>query len=475
MSGSRTAPLLTEFDRRFSRTVAGRPYPERARQFIGCDTEQLPPNELTRQIEAAMRSRMTFAAGLGSYREHRQLLDDYTQSILAVREATDEFRQVVEALWRMNTEFRSEGPVNAKARDKVLADLYARLSEQVHLSLKPPSAMLSASLEAMPVGLAEIELRDALDKAAHGLAMQVCDLLDRMTEQELVGLVDWKTDTACDAYFYRYVIIQEQLGKQVIAGKREVLAVHERGFAQVQEVTQEMLHVEKGRHTQRHALYWLYLSDAKATRIEDFHGVVPADILRFLESLPEWLRGLVRIVDGTRRSERIIAQDVKVEEYEDTTVVLLHEEERIVYDPLVTFGHYVLTGWGEEEAAVETATQWAGGLRILAVLLLFLATGLVALGQLAHRGFGVGAAVVAGLGLAVFLAERAQRSVAEGRGPSIVRLVLPGLWWIMLCLGLFGVTVGLTSSQSLLLVAGTSLLLASGAAYGLTRRSETKQ
>lgn len=475
MSGSRTAPLLTEFDRRFSRTIAGRPYPERSRRFTGCDSQQLPPNELTKQIEAAIRSRMRFAAGLGSYRDHRALLDDYTQSIQAVREATQDIHKAVEALWQLNTEFQSEGPVNAKARDKVLGELHTKLSEQVHLSLKPPSGMLSASLEAMPVGLAEIELRDALDKAVQGLAMQVCDLLDRMTEHELVGLVDWKTETACDAYFYRYVIIQEQLGKQVIEGKREVVAIHERGFHRVQEVTQEMLHVEKGRHTQRHALYWLYLSDAKATRIEDFRGVVPADIQRFLDCLPEWLRGLVRIVDGTRRSERIIAQDVKVEEYEDTTVVLLHEEERIVYDPLVTLGHYVLTGWGEQETAVETATQWAGGLLVLAALLLFLATGLVALGQLAHRGLGVAGAVVAGLGLAVFLAERAQRSVAEGRGPATVRLILPGLWWTMLCLGLFAVTVGFTSGQSLLLVAGTSLLLASGASYGLTRRSGTKK
>ena len=54
-------------------------------------------------------------------------------------------------------------------------------------------------------------------------------------------------------------------------------------YARVQEVTQEMFQVEKGRHTERHALYWLYLSDARATRVEDFHGVIPADIRRFLD------------------------------------------------------------------------------------------------------------------------------------------------------------------------------------------------
>jgi apolipoprotein N-acyltransferase len=106
----------------------------------------------------------------------------------------------------------------------------------------------------------------------------------------------------------------------------------------------------------------------------------------------------------------------------------------------------------------------------LAVLLLFLAAGLVALGQLAHPAFGIGAAVVAGLGLVAFLAERAQRSTAERRPPSLARLGTAGLWWIMLCLGLFGTTVGLISGQSLLVVSGVSVLLAAGAAWALVRR-----
>jgi len=467
MSSSQVSALATQSNQRFVRTVASRPYPTFARPFVHFDPEHLPPLDLTGQIEAAMRSRMTLAPGWGVYENHQELMDDYAQSMQVVRKATADVRQMIESLLRLNTTFHSVGEVNTKARDEFLTALRGQLSERVDLRLTPPSSLLSAALEAKPVAQVEMELRRSIDEAVRDLATQVCDLLDRMADHDLVGLVDWQTDTACDAYFYRHLIAQEQLSKELVAGNWRVVAVHDEDLVRVFEVTRHIFQVEKGRHIQLHVMYWLYLTDARANHVDDFRGIVPIDVQRFLASLPDWLRGLVRIVDGTRRHEEVSALDVRVEKYVDAKVVKIHEAEVCEFDPLVTLGHYVLTGWGKEEIGIETARQFSVNLSILGVLLLFLATGLFALGQLAHEAFGVGAAVVGGIGLAVFVAELGQRSIAKRRKLSLFRLGAASLWWTVLSLGLFGTTMGLISRQWLLVASCASAVVAMGAMWGL--------
>ena len=78
MSTSRTPPLLSESRGDSLAPSQADPTPSVARRFIGCDTEHLPPNELTAQIEAAIRSRMTFASWPRFVSgNHRELMDDY--------------------------------------------------------------------------------------------------------------------------------------------------------------------------------------------------------------------------------------------------------------------------------------------------------------------------------------------------------------------------------------------------------------
>ena len=103
MSSSQVSALTTQSNQRFVRTVASRPYPTFARPFVHFDPEDLPPLDLTGQIEAAIRSRMTLAPGWGVYQDIQELMDDYAQSMQVVRKATADVRQMIESLLRLNT------------------------------------------------------------------------------------------------------------------------------------------------------------------------------------------------------------------------------------------------------------------------------------------------------------------------------------------------------------------------------------
>ena len=438
---------------RFSRMVAGRLYPRFARSHLPPDEEDLS-NDFTAEVERTIRTRLSFAEEAQGYRDHAKLLDDYAQSIQVIREATQQVREMAEAAFRLNTDFQSEKRVSVKARDQFLAEHFEALSREINISLAPPSGILGAELEALPVEMAEIQLRGALDKAVHGFAMQVCDLLDRMGDLELAGLVDWKTHTACNGFFYQDIIIQEELGQQVIKGAKETVAVHDRGRYRVYKVNQEVIKITKGQHTLRHALHETYLSDAESHLTDQFTGIVPGDIRQFLGQLPDWLREMVRIVDGNRRSYRIIAQDVRTEEYEDTEVKILREEEKVVYCPLVTLGHYVLTGWGDEENAVEVARQRSLSLLPLAVVLQLLAIGLFILGQQRHPGFGTAAAVTAALGLTLFLESRRQRRIAASVPGNLLRTVSAAFVWTLFAVGLMALPAGAMSGNTALVIVG---------------------
>ena len=371
-----------------------------------------------------------------------------------VRRATAEVREVAESVFRLNTEFHCEGEVHAAARDRFLTEHFERLSREINLSLNPPSGILRAELEAMSVEAAESELRGALDTAASGFAMQVCDLLDRMSDLDLVGLIDWRTETACQSYFYRDIIIQEELGRQTIRGARDLVAVHERGLYSVLEVNQEVIETIQGQHTQRHALCEMYLSEAKPHAVGDFAGIVPKDIRRFLARMPGWLLQTVRIIGGRRRSYRIIAQDVRSEQFEETETKIILEHERVVGCPLVTMGHYVLTGWGDEEDSAEIARQWRWRLLPLAIVLQLLAVVLFLLGRQHGLAFSYAAAVSAALALLFYLESRRQRRIAKSVPGRFLRTVFVATVWTFFSVGTMALPAGILESRVPLLAVG---------------------
>ncbi len=65
-------------------------------------------------------------------------------------------------------------------------------------------------------------------------------------------------------YFFRYVIVQENMGRETIVSEPQILAVHDRLMSVVREIGQIETKITQGKHTRQIASYQLYLSQTKS-------------------------------------------------------------------------------------------------------------------------------------------------------------------------------------------------------------------
>lgn len=87
---------------------------------------------------------------------------------------------------------------------------------------------------------------------------------------------------------------------------------------------------------------------------------MPPQIVRLVESIPEWLYPFVEVIDGHIVRELIVERDVAVEDWTKTAVrdepiidVKVRDEPIFGRDPGSVIGPYVLSGWGSVEIRKE--------------------------------------------------------------------------------------------------------------------------
>jgi hypothetical protein len=94
--------------------------------------------------------------------------------------------------------------------------------------------------------------------------------------------------------------------------------------------------------------------NAVCTTIRNSQVVMPPQVARLVEQVPDWLYPFVHVIDGDIFRERIIEQDTGVETWTD-----VHVRDEPIYgcEPGVIIGPYVLTGWGPREVGQEQARR----------------------------------------------------------------------------------------------------------------------
>jgi hypothetical protein len=171
---------------------------------------------------------------------------------------------------------------------------------------------------------------------------------------------------------------------------------------------------------------------------------------------------LLRIVDGTRMSALIWKVLVREERWEDRKTWKIYSTEKIAFEPtpvwcpVVMLGHYVLTGWGQEEKVLEDARRWSWSLLLIAVMLQAMACGLIALSRLLHPVCNYGAVVAGAMGMLSFMGSVWERTAARQQPRDLPRLLSLGLRWFTGSVGLMGTTLGFVGNKVSLVIFGVA-------------------
>jgi len=446
---------------RHMRKLAQRRYPERAvlegPGFIGPD-----PRALETVLRNSLRPQMALYLQAGKYRDHDSLMDDYSRSVAVLRQAAEDVRGLARRLWRLN--------VRHVSNDQFVQQIEGAFSEQYYGSMvgvavdcvNPPLGAVSARLEARPVEDAEVELRGRLDRDVEKLVAEVKDLFGRMDRLELVGRIDWATDSACDSYYFEDVVVHEKGDTQTYYGlSRESQPDYMLGARRVR---QETLDVTNTRHTVHHGIHIKVLGKAREHRIGDFRGVVPKEVGEYLQATPLWVREMLRIVDGKTRFDNVVDVEIDLAERK-VGEPKVREWVLPAYCPLVTIGDYVLTGWGNREGTIETARQNYAWLYVLAFSLLALSGVLTGLGRVMSPWLAYVATVPAILSIVAFVEGRREQAISRQQSMSLLAILGSAIVWFVLCLGIQALGVGISTMNWILI--GLGLLLTWVAASGL--------
>ena len=118
--------------------------------------------------------------------------------------------------------------------------------------------------------------------------------LDRLVNNEGVGLIQWLNGSLCKFHFFRDVVVHE-LQKSTAHETRTV----SRPNASSQFVTTvSEVRAQSGVNTQRLARHEHELMNAVAQSVQECSLIIPRTVQRVVELIPDWLQPLAKIVSG---------------------------------------------------------------------------------------------------------------------------------------------------------------------------------
>jgi hypothetical protein len=225
-----------------------------------------------------------------------------------------------------------------------------------------PSVLLGKELDVKTLAkqreIAFAQLRDSLRRNVAELVESFFLMLEQLVNKEVVGLIEWRSDSLCRFHFFRRLVTHVSDGQSVEEREADY-------WRQVDGRTVALR--EKSIHTttkwrEIHELIRHEQQLMKASkRPLDSPGVaVPEEIRRVAASIPAWLSPFVRVAVGDCFRERIIRHAEKEKHWEDTKVNRrVFERPVLYYDPAITIGEFVLLGWGRREEEHEKQRRTA--------------------------------------------------------------------------------------------------------------------
>ena len=346
---------VSRADRQFpSLTQAYRSPPRnRIRKLL----QQPSDEQLPRQLSQAISQRLPWhTIPLTESPDRETVATAYINSLKTLSECYNEIRNVVLEACRANLEFRAnDNETHKEARDAVLGEKLDDMMTQAFAAWLPAKNSLTANLLSSLPDVVVLKLNASLSEEVAAFSRQLFELLDRMVDTELFGLVEWLPNQCCCYHFFRRVVIQgAEVRTQSINESFDEDADPDsiRGPTGRRRVTS----TRSVKHEIRFARHQHELINAVRTSVRNSTVIMPPQIVRLVNSIPEWLYSFVEVIDGQIVRELIIERDVSVE---DWTKVDVRDEPIMDIDPGIVIGPYVLSGWGSLEIRKEQERRQA--------------------------------------------------------------------------------------------------------------------
>ncbi len=278
--------------------------------------------------------------------DRETVVSAYTESLQLLNRFRDDVQNVVRQACQANLEFRQEaGSTHVEARDATLKEKLDKMMSAATAEWDSAMSIASAKLLSQAPEIYTPRLQESLTGEVAKFTKQFFAMLARLVDQELCGLVEWLPNHCCRYHFFRHVVVQGA------AETSEFSTWHDDDdefipFTRTQRTTTS--HTVP--HKIRLARHQHDLINAIRTSIENSSVVMPLQVQRLIEAIPEWLYPFVEVIDGQIVRERIAERDIAVA---DWSRVEVRDVPTIDFDPAVIIGPFVLSGWGAVEIREE--------------------------------------------------------------------------------------------------------------------------
>ncbi len=199
----------------------------------------------------------------------------------------------------------------------------------------PSDAALSgvkASLSLLPLSDSRAELSVDLAGKLNSIAMQMVTHLSLLVERKVCGLVEWYSPNACKYQFYVRQIVSSEMPE--LQTRTNVYSQNLNSMAGRTQFS--------GKHEKTISWHIHELINAIEVHPGNTSMTIPANRLTIIHSIPGWLNGTVRIVEGTLIREIKIIEDCESDTWTDFV-----ESPTLFHDPAIVLGAFVLSGWKE--------------------------------------------------------------------------------------------------------------------------------
>ena len=346
-------------DRRFPMLPDARHSPprNRIRELQVQPTDETLPERLSQAISQRLAwHEIPFAQNP----DRETVVGAYVNSLKQLAGFRNDIENLVFEVCRANLEFRQgAGETHAEARDAILKTKLDEMMDQAFSGWMPAKNIVSADLLSQSPNVYVTQLDASLTNEAVNFSRQLFEMLQRMVDLELFGLVEWLPKQCCRYHFFRRVVIQgaaEQTDTITETMTSDEADARVRSFGRRVIGNRRTTSTHSIKHEIRFARHEHELINAVRTSIRNSTVIMPPQILRLVESIPEWLYPFVEVIDGHIVRELIVERDVSVE---DWTKVDVRDEPILDLDPGIVIGPYVLSGWGSVEIRKEQERRLA--------------------------------------------------------------------------------------------------------------------